>query len=144
MAGRANEHRQEFHATHRFARISARKVRLVVDLIRGQSVERALRDLSFCKKRGSPMVTKVLKSAMANATQAEGLEPERLVVSTAVVDEGPTLKRWRPRSMGRAYPRLRRTCHIKVAVSERPGRETSDTGRVAARPAKAGADAESE
>lgn len=110
--------KSEFHASHRFARISARKARLVVDLIRGHSVENALRELDLCQKRAGPMVRKVLRSACANATQQASLEPSNLVVSTAVVDEGPTMKRWRPRSMGRAFPIMKRTCHIKVAVSE--------------------------
>jgi len=119
MAGRAQEKQREFFATHKFARISAGKARLVVDLIRGVDVEKALRDLSFCHKRASPMISKVLRSALANATQLEGFEADKLFISTAVVDEGPTLKRWRPRAMGRAYPRMRRTCHIRVAVSEK-------------------------
>ncbi len=121
MANRSNKNSdkpQEFHASHRYARISARKARLVVDLIRGSSVENALRELDICKKRAGPMVRKVLRSACANATQKEGLDASNLVVSTAVVDEGPTMKRWRPRSMGRAFPIMKRTCHIKVAVSE--------------------------
>ena len=117
MASRSDDNK-EFYASHRHARISARKARLVIDLIRGSTVEDALRELAICKKRAGPMVTKVLKSACANAAQQESLEAGKLYVSTAVVDEGPTMKRWRPRSMGRAYPILKRTCHIKVSVSE--------------------------
>ncbi len=118
MAAGSKEQNREFCASHRNARISARKARLVVDLIRGLSVERAIRNLDFCQKRAGPMVSKVLKSAMANATQLEGVEPETLYVRAARVDEGPTMKRWRPRAMGRAFPRLKRTCHINVSVAQ--------------------------
>ena len=118
MAAGSKEQNREFCASHRYARISARKARLVVDLIRGLSVERAIRNLDFCQKRAGPMVSKVLKSAMANATQLEGVEPETLYVRAARVDEGPTMKRWRPRAMGRAFPRLKRTCHINVSVAQ--------------------------
>lgn len=120
MAERVDDTRQEFVATHRFARISPRKVRYVIDLVRGLPVEKALQDLRFCLKRGAPMVTKVVRSALANATQIAGLEASRLFISKAIVDGGPTFKRWKPRAMGRAYPRLRRTCHIQVALSEMP------------------------
>ncbi len=117
----------QYAATHRFARISARKARLVVDLIRGAPVEKALRDLETCLRRAAPMVRKVLRSAIANATQASGLEAEKLFVSRAIVNEGPTFKRWRPRAMGRAYPRTKRTCHIEITVSERD--EVDETPR---------------
>jgi len=63
------------------------------------------------------MIGKVVKSAVANATQKSGAEPEELVVWRAFVDEGPTSKRWRPRAQGRAYPRLRRTCHLSVILT---------------------------
>ena len=105
MAKAATKTAQEFTATHRYARISARKARLVVDLIRGAPVEKAMQDLRFCVKRASPMVSKVLRSAIANASQEGGLEADKLFVSTALVNEGPTMKRWRPRSMGFAPSR---------------------------------------
>ena len=111
---------ESYAATHKFARISARKARRVVDLIRGVPVEKALVDLRFCLRRASPMVSKVLRSAIANAEQAAGLEPNSLYVSKAIVDEGPTFKRWRPRAMGRAFPRTKRTSHIRVEVAEMP------------------------
>jgi len=114
----------QYKSTHRYARISARKVRLVVDMIRGKSVGMALQDLRFCLKRGAPMVSKVLNSAIANATQMEGLESSSLFISEALVNEGPTLKRWRPRAMGRAMPRLGRTCHIQIAVAHSTESET--------------------
>jgi len=106
-----------FKASHRNARISARKARLVMDLIRGQKAEKALVSLEYCDRRASPMIRKVLQSAIANAAQKSGVESEALVVQSAYVDEGPTMKRWRPRSMGRAYPRLKRSCHLSVALA---------------------------
>jgi large subunit ribosomal protein L22 len=118
MAKKGTDTPQEYRASHRFARISARKARLVIDLIRGRSAEAALRELKVCMKRAAPMISKVLRSAMANATQMAGLEPGRLYVSRAVVNEGSTFKRWRPRAMGRAYPRLKRSCHIEVSVAQ--------------------------
>jgi len=105
-----------FKASHRYARISARKARLVMDLIRGQNAEKALVRLEYCERRASPMIRKVLESAIANAAQMSGVESENLVVNDAYADEGPTMKRWRPRSMGRAYPRLKRSCHLSVAL----------------------------
>ena len=112
------EANQLYYAKHRYARISPRKARLVMDLVRDEPVEVALTKLRFCDKRSAPMIQKVLKSAIANATQKAGLEPENLKVYRAFVDEGPTMKRWRPRSMGRAYPRLKRSCHLGVILKE--------------------------
>ena len=106
-----------FKASHRNARISARKARLVMDLIRGQRAEKALVSLEYCDRRASPMIRKVLESAIANAAQMSGVESENLVVQAAYVDEGATMKRWRPRSMGRAYPILKRSCHLSIALA---------------------------
>lgn len=106
-----------FKASHRNARISARKARLVMDLIRGQKAEKALVRLEYCDRRASPMIRKVLESAIANAAQMSGVESENLVVHAAYADEGATMKRWRPRSMGRAFPRLKRSCHLNVALA---------------------------
>ena len=116
----AEEKNETFTATHRFARISAQKARLVMDLIRGVPVEKALTTLRFSQKRASPMIGKVVRSALANATQKAGLEGEDLVVWRAFVDGGPIMKRWRPRAMGRGYPRLRRTCHLSVVLKQVP------------------------
>ena len=113
----ANEATATYQASHRYARISARKARLVMDLIRGERVETALVKLQHSGRRASPMIRKVVQSAVANAAQAAGVEPDSLVVHRAFVDDGPTMKRWKPRSMGRAYPRLRRSCHLSVVVS---------------------------
>ena len=106
-----------FKASHRNAGISARKARLVMDLIRGQKAEKALVRLEYCDRRASPMIRKVLESAIANAAQMSGVESENLVVHAAYADEGATMKRWRPRSMGRAFPRLKRSCHLSVALA---------------------------
>ncbi len=116
-----------FTSEHKYARVSARKARLVMDLIRGESVDSALNKLAFCQRRAAPMIHKVVRSAIANATQAVGAESEELVIWRAYVDEGPTMKRWRPRAQGRAYPRLRRTCHLRVAL-----RRVGDDGSSAA------------
>ncbi len=107
----------EARAIWRRARMSASKVRLVVDLIRGKHVDNALAILQNSPKKAARMVEKVLKSAIANAEQ-KGLDPEELIVKRAYVDEGPTMKRVRPRAMGRANIRHRRTCHITVVVGK--------------------------
>ena len=106
-----------FKASHRNAGISARKARLVMDLIRGQKAEKALVRLEYCDRRASPMIRKLLESAIANAAQMSGVESENLVVHAAYADEGATMKRGRPRSMGRAFPRLKRSCHLSVALA---------------------------
>jgi large subunit ribosomal protein L22 len=94
-----------------------------MDLIRGKPVEEALITLRFSQRRASPMISKVVRSAMSNATQKSGVEGEELVVWRAFVDEGPREKRWRPRSMGRAYPRVHRRCHLSVVLKQVPKKE---------------------
>jgi large subunit ribosomal protein L22 len=107
-----------FTSSHRFARISPQKARLVMDLIRGKAVDDALNTLRFCQRRASPMIRKVLRSAVANAAQRAGVEGEDLVVWRATVDDGPRAKRWRPRAQGRAYSRIRRYCHLMVSLKQ--------------------------
>ena len=110
---------QQYKAVHRFAGIADRKARLVVDLIRGRSVNHALADLEHDKHRAAPMVRKVLASAVANALQNPTVKASRLVVSDAHVNGGPLLQgrmRFRAGPMGRAMPFRRRTCHIHVSV----------------------------
>ena len=119
-----------FKASHRNAGISARKARLVMDLIRGQKAEKALVRLEYCDRRASPMIRKVLESAIANAAQMSGVESENLVVHEAYADEGATMKRWRPRSMGRAFPRLKRSCHLSVALAAVESEGTAPTADV--------------
>ncbi|MFJ8067064.1 50S ribosomal protein L22 [Psychrobacillus sp. NPDC096426] len=100
-------------------RIAPRKVRLVVDLIRGKQVGEAVAILQLTPKAASPVVEKVLKSAVANAEHNYDLDINNLVVSEIFVDEGPTLKRFRPRAQGRASAINKRTSHITVVVSEK-------------------------
>lgn len=102
---------------HRFARISARKVRLVVDMIRDADVDEALNILKFTPNRAASMLDKVLRSAVANADNEEA-DVTRLYVQKAFVDEGPTIPRFRPKDRGRAHPIRKRTSHITVVVEE--------------------------
>ena len=106
-----------WQAKHRYARISPRKVRLVTNLICGRDVQDALNILKFTPNRAAAMVSKVLGSAIANANEAEA-EVEGLYVDRAFVDEGPTIKRWRPKDRGRAHPIAKRTSHITVVVEQ--------------------------
>jgi len=109
----------EVRATGKFIRSSPQKVRLVVDLIRGRNVSEALDILRFTKKRAATQVTKVLKSAIANAEQKdESTDVDRLSVSKAYVNEGPRMKRMRPAPMGRALRYQRRMSHISIHVSD--------------------------
>ncbi|EHR37096.1 50S ribosomal protein L22 [Facklamia languida] len=106
-------------AMARTVRIAPRKARLVMDLIRGKQVGEALAILKFTPKAGSPIIEKVLKSAIANAEHNFDLDLESLYVSEAYVNEGPTIKRFRPRAKGSASPINKRTSHITVVVSEK-------------------------
>lgn len=104
-------------ASVRTVRIPARKARLVIDLIRGKSVAEAMGILKFTPRSGATIVEKVLKSAIANAENNFDLDVEDLYVSEAFANEGPTLKRFRPRAKGSASPINKRTSHITVVVS---------------------------
>jgi large subunit ribosomal protein L22 len=106
-------------AVARTVRIAPRKVRLVVDLIRGKQVGEAVAILNLTPKAASPIVEKVLKSALANAEHNYEMDVNSLVISQAFVDEGPTLKRFRPRAMGRASQINKRTSHITIVLSEK-------------------------
>ncbi|MDP4169075.1 MAG: 50S ribosomal protein L22 [Bacillota bacterium] len=106
-------------AVARTVRIAPRKVRLVVDLIRGKQVGEAVAILNLTPKTSSPVVEKVLKSAMANAEHNYEMDINNLVITQAFVDEGPTLKRFRPRAMGRASAINKRTSHITIVLSEK-------------------------
>ncbi|MEO9324481.1 50S ribosomal protein L22 [Nocardioides sp. C4-1] len=103
-------------ASARFQRITPMKARRVVDLVRGLPVDEALALLQFMPQAASETVYKVLESAVANAETTEGLSVGDLVVSKAMVDEGPTMKRWRPRAQGRATRINKRTSHITLVV----------------------------
>jgi large subunit ribosomal protein L22 len=105
-------------ATHRYARISERKARLVVDLIRGRRCNEALELLRFTHKRAARFVDRVLKSAIANASEGDA-NVSRLVVATALVNSGPIIKRFKAKDRGRAHPIQKRTSHIVIEVDER-------------------------
>lgn len=107
----------ETSATLRNVRLSGQKGRLIVDQIRGQSVDKALNILSFSLKKGARIVKKVLESAIANAEHNHGADIDELKVSTAFVDEATPLKRMMPRAKGRGNRILKRTCHITIKVS---------------------------
>jgi large subunit ribosomal protein L22 len=105
-------------ATH--IRISPRKVRMVVDTVRGKSVSQALSILGFTRKKAALPVQKLLKSAVANAIENGGIsDVDTLVIDRIMVDEGPTLKRYMPRARGRATPIRKRTSHIRIMLRER-------------------------
>ncbi|MDZ5662991.1 50S ribosomal protein L22 [Nocardioides sp. zg-1308] len=103
-------------ASARYVRITPMKARRVVDMVRGLQVDEALTLLQFAPQAASETVYKVLESAVANAETTEGLNRADLVLSVAMVDEGPTMKRWRPRAQGRATRINKRTSHITLAV----------------------------
>jgi large subunit ribosomal protein L22 len=117
MATAATEPR-EWKAVYRFARTSARKARLVVDLVRGRHVNDAIDILRFTDKRAAGLIDKVLRSAMANANEQEA-DLRRLYVKQAYIDDGAFFKRFRPKDRGRAHRILKRTSHITVVVAER-------------------------
>jgi large subunit ribosomal protein L22 len=116
---------REARAMQRTARQSPYKMRLVIDQIRGQSVNDALSLLAFSKKHAAKQIEKVVKSAVANAenaarSQNASLDVDDLFIKYAVINEGPKLKRWTPAAMGRATPILKRTSHVEIIVAERP------------------------
>ena len=113
----------EAKATVKYLRTSPRKMRRVVDLIRGQHVEEARRLLKFSPLGATREVEKAVNSAVANAEQTPGIIPQNLVIDRAWVDEGPTLRRFRPRAYGRATRVRKRTSHVTVVV-ETMGDET--------------------
>lgn len=111
----------DFRASHKFARISPFKVRPVIDLVRARPVNEAIVRLQTTHRRGAGMVHKVIEAALAGARQAIAehrldLDANDLMVAEARVDEGPTLKRWRPRARGMVSRRNKRTCHIHVVL----------------------------
>lgn len=108
-----------YEAKHRFARISPRKARLILDLIRGRDVDDALALLRFSKQRASVLVEKVVRSAVANANEQEVPVRNTLFVSRAWADPGPVIKRFQPKDRGKAYPINKRTSHLCVTLAER-------------------------
>lgn len=109
----------EVRATAKYVRMAPRKVRLVVDQIRNKSVDKALELLQFNNRAAAEPVAKVLRSAVANAENNNGLRSENLQIVSAYVDEGPTLKRIRPRAKGSASRINKRTSHITIVVAPR-------------------------
>ena len=108
----------EAKATLKYARISARKVKIVADLIRGKNVDEALAIVKFTPKASSIIIEKLLKSAIANAENNHGMNRGNLVISEIYATQGPTLKRIRPAAKGSAVRIRKRTCHITIVVKE--------------------------
>ena len=106
-------------ANAKFIRIAPRKVQLVIDLIRGKQVGEAISILRHTPKAASPILEKLLNSAIANAEHNYSMDPNNLVITQAYVNQGPTMKRFRPRAMGRASRINKRTSHITLVVSEK-------------------------
>ena len=109
----------ESKAVAKYVRVAPRKVRVVMDLIRGKNIGEALAILKFTPKVGADVIEKVLKSAVANAEHNFDMNVDKLYVASAFVDQGPTLKRIHPRSRGQAFKILKRTSHVTVVVKER-------------------------
>lgn len=112
----------EFKSLYKYARISPRKVRYVIDLIRGKSVNEALEILRVTNKRASYMINKVVRSAVANADESSSVSADELYVSVARADCGPSRKWHRPRSRGMWNPILKRTSHITIILSDQISR----------------------
>lgn len=109
----------ESKAVAKFVRITPRKVRVVLDLIRGKNVAEAFAILKFTPKAGADVVEKVLRSAVANAENNFDMDVDKLYVKTAFADGGPTMKRIHPRSRGQAFKILKRTSHVTIVVDEK-------------------------
>ena len=109
----------ESKATAKYVRIAPRKVRVVMDLIRGKNIADAFAILKFTPKIGAEVVEKVLRSAVANAENNFDMNVDKLYVKTAYTDQGPTLKRIHPRSRGQAFKILKRTSHVTIIVDEK-------------------------
>ena len=120
MSAVAADDRQRVRAQAKWVRTSARKARLVLDHIRGRSVPEARTVLAFSTRAAATDIEKVLRSAVANAEANHGLDGDDLVVEVAYADEGPTLKRWKPRARGRVNRIRKRTCHVTLVLAEVP------------------------
>src|ERR671918_325439 len=129
------------HATAKYIRTSAQKAGLVLDLIRGRDVNAALATLKFARKSVARDIEKVLRSAIANATQKDGFggDVERLFVNACYANQGPSQKRIRPAPMGRAFRVVKRTAHLTVEVIEKPEAARSTAAAPGARKPRAGA-----
>lgn len=123
-------------AIAKYIRMSPRKARRVVDMIRGKDTKSAALTLKFLPHAAARVIEKVLKSAVSNAKENENLNPDQLKVVKAFVDESVTLKRWRPMSRGRAYPRMKRSSHITIEVGEIGKEFQSDVKDIAKKASK--------
>ena len=108
----------EVKATARYIRISPQKIRLIMDEVRGRKVEEALRRLSFSPQKGARLLKKLVDSAVANAEANKEVDVDTLFIKKIFADDGPTLKRFRPRAMGRATRITKRMCHLTVILDE--------------------------
>lgn len=131
-------------ATLRSLRIAPRKVRLLIDLIRGMKVEDAINQLEFSKKDAAKPVLKLLKSAIANAEHNHEMKKDTLVIKVAYVDGGATLHRWIPRAMGRATPIRKRTSHVTIILEGEVGKKKTKSVSAKAAPDKKEADKKKE
>ncbi len=109
----------EVKASLRYARIGAQKARLVADLIRGKDVNDAIKTLTFLDKKGGVLFKKLLESAVANAEQKNVIDVDNLFVKTVYVDQGPSMKRFRPRAQGRAFMVKKKLSHLNLILDER-------------------------
>jgi large subunit ribosomal protein L22 len=116
----AQDDRMRVRAQAKWIRTSARKARIVLEHIRGRSVPEARTILAFTQRAAATDIEKVLRSAVANAEANHGLDGDELVVESAYADEGPTLKRWKPRARGRVNRINKRTCHVTLILAEVP------------------------
>jgi len=131
-----------FRAMHRGSPVTPRKARYVVDLIRGKPVNEALDILRFCPRRAAGLLSKVVMSALANAQQSESdVDHNRLRLVDVRADDGPTVKRWTPRSRGQMYPLLLRYSHLTVVLAEADGPEPKRRRKTTARSRRARVDA---
>lgn len=109
----------EVKASLKHARVGAQKARLVADVVRGKSVDQAIKILTVTNKKTSALVIKLIKSAVANAEQMKSIDVDRLFVKSLTVDQGPVLKRWKPRAQGRASAHNKKMSHINLVLDER-------------------------
>lgn len=109
----------EVKASLRYARVGAQKARLVADAIRGMDVNEAIRSLTFMKQKTAGLMKKLVESAVANAEQKQVIDVDNLYIKTVYVDEGPSMKRFRPRAQGRAFGVKKKMSHIKLVLDEK-------------------------
>jgi large subunit ribosomal protein L22 len=109
----------EVKASLKYARVGAQKARLVADLVRGKDVNEAVKTLTFLNKKTAGLIKKIIESAVANAEYKKVMDVDNLYVKSIWVDQGPSLKRFRPRAQGRAYGIQKKTSHINVVLEEK-------------------------